>query len=232
MSDNSANSLVSYMHYEKHTEFSMKQLIYLKIKRMLDLILAIVLLIPASIIMFIFAFWIKAESKGPVLYSQRRPGYKKRIFSIYKLRSMRLELADELGRPLTDKERLTKSGYWARKTSIDELPQLFNIMKGEMSFIGPRPQLINDLPSFTDEQLCRFDVLPGITSLPAIHGRNNQSLKTKYNWDTYYVKNIGLKIDMEIFFKTIIQIFLQKDIDDEVNEVIPAAMIMTDDKNE
>ena len=98
-----------------------------------------------------------------------------------------------------------------------------------MALIGPRPQLINDLPTFTEEQMIRFEVLPGITSLAALHGRNNQPLDEKYGWDTYYVKNISFKLDLYIFFKTIIQIFSQQDIDDEINDVIPAAEIMSDD---
>lgn len=224
------SNLPDYGKYHTHTNFSKRQKIYIHIKRILDFVLAIILLIPALLVMSVFAIWIKLESKGAIVYTQRRPGYKKKIFTIYKLRSMRTELRDKNGRPLTDKERLTKSGYWIRKTSIDELPQLYNILKGEMSFIGPRPQLINDLESFTEEQMCRFDVLPGMTSLPAIHGRNNQDTKEKYDWDTYYVKHIGFLMDARIFFKTISQVFSQKDIDDEINNVIPAANIVTDER--
>lgn len=222
-------SYTQFLKYEQHTEFTKVQLIYIKIKRILDILLALIILIPAFFIMLAFGLWIKIESRGPVIFAQRRPGYKKKIFSIYKLRSMKIETVDKTGRPLSDKERLTKSGYWVRKTSVDELPQLINILKGEMSFIGPRPQLINDLPTFTDEQLCRFDVLPGISSLPAIHGRNNQAIKDKYDWDTYYVKHISFKLDLEIFIKTILQVISQKDIDDEINDVIPAAEIIDDD---
>lgn len=218
------------LEYKSHTDFTKTQLVYLKIKRIIDVFLVIVLMVPAFILVVIFAVWIKMETKGPVIFVQKRPGYKKKIFSIYKLRSMRIQTTDKFGRPLSDKERLTRSGYWARKTSVDELPQMINVLKGEMSFIGPRPQLINDLPTFTDEQLCRFDVLPGITSLPAVHGRNNQSIDKKYNWDAYYVKHISFKLDMEIFVKTIVQVFSQKDIDDEINDVIPAAEIIDDER--
>ncbi len=218
------------LKYEQHTEFTKGQIVYLKVKRVLDIFLAIILLLPAFFVTTVFAVWIKSESKGPIFFTQKRPGYRKRIFSIYKLRSMKIETVDGSGRFLSDKERLTKSGYWARRTSADELPQLINILKGEMSFIGPRPQLINDLPTFTDEQMCRFDILPGITSLPAIHGRNNQPIAEKYNWDTYYVKHISFMLDLKIFIKTVLLVFSQKDIDDEINDVIPAGKIINEDK--
>lgn len=216
--------------YVEITTFRKSQRIYLKIKRILDVVIAMILLLPAGVIVGAAAVWVVTESKGPVIFSQRRPGYHKKVFSIYKIRSMRVETTSSEGKPLTDRQRLTKSGEFIRKTSIDELPQILNVLKGEMSFIGPRPQLINDLPTFTKEQMCRFDVLPGITSLPGVRGRNNQDLKTKYDLDTYYVRNIGFRMDCMIFFQTIIQVFSQKDTEDEINPVIPAAEIMTDKK--
>ena len=136
---------------------------YLKVKRALDVCFALLLLLLLWPLMLLAALWVKLESPGPAIYSQRRPGYHQKIFSIYKFRSMRVETTRN-GVPLSDEERVTRSGKILRKTSIDELPQLFNILKGEMSLIGPRPQLINDLETFTDEQLIRFEVLPGITS--------------------------------------------------------------------
>ena len=149
---------------------------------------------------------------------------------MYKLRSMRMETRDKSGRALTDDERLTLSGKIARKTSIDELPQLINILKGEMSFIGPRPFLINDLGTYNEEQLVRFEVLPGITSWTAIHGRNNQSIQDKYNQEIYYVNNISFKLDMQIFFKTITLVLSQKDVDDHTTEGRLGAEIIEDDK--
>ena len=186
------------MAYTSRYTFTSKQQRYLKIKRFLDVFFAVLLLIPGSIIMGICIIWIRLESKGPAIFQQRRPGYHQEIFSIYKLRSMRIELNGEDGHPLSDDERMTKSGNFIRKTSIDELPQLINILKGEMSFIGPRPFLINDLGTYNEEQLVRFDVLPGITSWTAIHGRNNQTIQEKYNHEIYYVNNIGLKLDAYI----------------------------------
>ena len=202
----------------------------MKVKRVLDFVLALLLLFPASVVILVFVIWIRLESKGPAIFRQRRPGYHQKIFTIYKLRSMRIETRDKTGRSLTDQERLTRSGNVARKTSIDELPQLINILKGEMSFIGPRPFLINDLGTYNEEQLVRFEVLPGMTSWTAIHGRNNQSIQDKYNQEIYYVNHISFKLDMQIFLKTIGLVFSQKDVEDHVNDGRIAAEIIEDEK--
>jgi lipopolysaccharide/colanic/teichoic acid biosynthesis glycosyltransferase len=216
--------------YVSHYKFTAKQKRYLKVKRCLDVILAIMLLIPAGIAIAITSIWIKLESKGPVIYKQRRPGYHQEIFTIYKLRSMRIETTDKNGRPLSDQERMTKSGNFARKTSIDELPQLINILKGEMTFIGPRPFLINDLGTYNEEQLIRFEVLPGMTSWTSIHGRNNQTIQEKYNHEIYYVKNISFALDLHIFLKTIGLVLSRKDVEDHVTDGRIAAEIMSDIK--
>jgi lipopolysaccharide/colanic/teichoic acid biosynthesis glycosyltransferase len=218
------------MAYVSKHVFTEKQKRYLKIKRVLDILLALILLIPASIIMLVFAIWIRLESKGPAIFKQRRPGYHQNIFTLYKLRSMRIETRDKDGKALSDQERMTLSGKVARKTSVDELPQLLNILKGEMSFIGPRPFLINDLDSYNEEQLVRFEVLPGITSWTAIHGRNNQTLQEKYDQEIYYVNHISFAIDMKIFFKTIGLVLSQKDVEDHVTDGRIAAEIIEDDK--
>lgn len=218
------------MSYVSKHEFTPKQKRYLKVKRGLDILFALLLLIPASLIMGLCIVWIKLESKGPAIFKQRRPGYHQEIFSIYKLRSMRTETVGKDGHALTDQERMTKSGNFVRKTSIDELPQLINILKGDMSFIGPRPFLINDLGTYNEEQLVRFEVLPGITSWTAIHGRNNQTIQDKYNQEIYYVNNISFGLDMKIFFKTIALVFSQKDVEDHTTEGRIGAEIIEDDK--
>ena len=123
---------------------------YIKVKRLFDICFSLLLLLLLWPLMLLAALWVKMESSGPVIYSQRRPGYHQKIFSIYKFRSMRVETTRN-GVPLSDNERITRSGNILRKTSIDELPQLFNILKGEMSLIGPRPQLINDLEAFMSD---------------------------------------------------------------------------------
>lgn len=218
------------MAYVSTHQFTAQQKRYLKIKRFLDLLLAMILLVPASVIMLFFIIWIRLESKGAAIFKQRRPGYHQEIFTMYKLRSMRVEMRDKNGWALTDQERMTVSGRIARKTSMDELPQLINIIRGEMSFIGPRPFLINDLGTYSKEQLIRFDVLPGMSSWTSIHGRANQSIESKYNHEIYYVNNISFKLDMEIFMKTIALVFSQKDVEDHVTEGRLAAEIIEDDK--
>lgn len=210
--------------YTYHYNFTKKQKRYLKVKRLLDIIFAILLLILTAPIMLLAIIWIKCESTGDAIFRQKRPGYHQKIFTIYKLRSMRVDVTKD-GKALTDAERTTKSGRFIRKTSIDELPQLVNIIKGEMSFIGPRPFLINDLEKYNNEQLIRFEVLPGITSWTAIHGRNNIAEQDKFNYEIYYVKNIGFRIDFQIFIKTIALVLSGKDVIDNVNERRLAAEI-------
>lgn len=206
-----------------------KQRRYLKFKRAFDVFFALFLLIILWPIMLISAVWVKLESPGSIIFSQKRPGYHQKIFKIYKFRSMRIDTTSDKGFPLSDKERLTISGRVLRKTSIDELPQLINILKGEMSFIGPRPFLINDLGNYSEEQLVRFEVLPGISSWTAIHGRNMLTIQDKYNLEIYYVNNIGFKIDLQIFLKTIVLVLMQKNIEDYINKEIPASQIISDE---
>lgn len=211
--------------YKWHIKFTKFQIRYLKIKRYLDIVLALGMLTVLWPLMLILMALIKFESPGPAIFKQKRPGYQQKIFSLYKFRSMRTETV-EGGKALTDTERLTKMGKFVRKTSLDELPQLINILKGEMSFIGPRPFLINDLEKYTEEQKIRFDVLPGITSWTAIHGRNNIPEQEKFNYEIEYVKRIGPKIDLEIFLKTVALVFSGKDVEDHVNEQRIAAEIL------
>lgn len=203
--------------YASSHTFTRYQNIYLHLKRLFDFILAILLGIVLSPVLLVAAIWIKCESKGPVIFKQRRPGYRQNIFTMYKFRSMRTELVSSTdGHFLTSEERLTKSGKFLRKTSVDELPQLWNIVKGEMSFIGPRPFLINDLGTYSEDQLIRFELLPGITSWTAIHGRASVDIQDKYNHEIYYVNNIGFKVDFEVFWKTIFLVFSGNDVEDKV----------------
>lgn len=218
------------MAYISNHKFTPAQKRYLKVKRVLDVLFTLFLLPPSTFIVLVFSVWIRLESKGPVIFKQKRTGYHQKIFTMYKLRSMKIETRDKNGRALKDQERMTRSGHFVRKTSIDELPQLINILKGEMSFIGPRPFLINDLGTYSKEQMVRFEVLPGITSWTAIHGRNNQLLQEKYNQEIYYVDHISFKLDVKIFFRTIALVFSQKDIEDQVNGGRIAAHIIEDDE--
>ena len=175
---------------------------YVKIKRVIDLLFAIILLIPAFLIMLCAAVAIRLGSQGPVLFKQDRPGKDGIIFTIYKFRTMRLE-TEKNGQSLSDMERMTRVGTVLRKFSVDELPQLLNILKGDMSFIGPRPLLVQYLERYTPEQMRRHDVTPGISGWAQINGRNGVDLETRFEYDVWYVEHISFGVDLRIFLKTL-----------------------------
>lgn len=179
---------------------------YLYIKRLLDFLFALLLLIIASPILLAVTISLKVENiKEPILFKQERPGKDSKIFFVYKFRSMKVE-TERNGQKLSDRERLTKIGAILRKTSIDELPQLLNILKGEMSFIGPRPLLVKYLPYYTDEEKKRHKVLPGISGWAQVNGRNTISWEEKFKFDIEYVENVSLIFDIKILLLTIYRI--------------------------
>lgn len=187
------------------------------VKRILDFIFSIVLLIILLPIMLIAAIAIKIEDpKGPVLFKQKRPGKDADIFEVYKFRTMRVE-TERNGKPLSDMERMTKVGLFLRKTSIDELPQLFNIIRGEMSFIGPRPLLVEYLPYYTEEEMKRHDVTPGITGLAQVSGRNNLDWDERFKKDIEYVEKCSFILDIKIVFLTIFKIVRRSDVAQDTN---------------
>lgn len=179
---------------------------YIKIKTILDFILAVIMLIILSPVMLVTAILIKFTSKGSILFKQKRPGKNGKIFTVYKFRTM-ITTTTKKGKTLSDVERMTKLGKLLRKTSIDELPQLFNIIKGDMSFIGPRPLLVRYLPYYTKQQRRRHEVKPGISGWAQVNGRNAISWEQKFKLDVWYVDNISFKLDLKIFFMTITKIF-------------------------
>ena len=183
---------------------------YTKVKRLFDLLLSIVLVLIFAIPMIIVAICIKAEDGGPVIYKSKRMGKGLKEFNTYKFRSMKTE-REELHSELTHDEMVTKIGKIIRKTSIDELPQLFNIIKGEMSFIGPRPWIPEYYEWFTDEQKRRVKVLPGISGLAQVKGRNGIDIFEKINYDLQYVDNISFKEDVKLVFETIKTVFSKAD---------------------
>lgn len=182
---------------------------YIKIKRIIDVTFAILLLIIFMIPMLIVAIAIKIEDKGPVLYKSKRMGKDLQIINVYKFRSMRCD-RKELESKLTHEQMVTKVGKVIRKTSLDELPQFFNILKGEMSFIGPRPWILEYYEWLTDEQKKRASVLPGMSGMTQVNGRNGISIEKKIEYDLYYVKNMSLGLDIKIAFKTVNQVFSKK----------------------
>ncbi|MGB9975793.1 sugar transferase [Thermovenabulum sp.] len=191
------------------------------IKRILDFIFAVILLIIASPIMLLAAIAIKIEDpKGPVLFTQKRPGKDAKIFTIYKFRTMKVETEKD-GRKLTDFERMTKVGSFLRKASIDELPQLFNIIRGEMSFIGPRPLLVDYLKYYSKEQMRRHEVLPGISGWAQVNGRNAITWEEKFNYDIWYVDNLSFLVDLKILFMTIYNVLKREGINNSKFDTMP-----------
>ncbi len=180
-------------------------------KTLFDKTLAFVLIIFFAPIYIAVAFLIWWKMGTPILFRQLRPGYKEKIFGIYKFRTMTNEV-DENGELLPDEERLKGIGKFIRTTSLDELPQLFNVLKGEMSFVGPRPLLVEYLPLYNEEQKRRHDVLPGITGWAQVNGRNAISWEQKFEYDVWYVDNKSFLLDIKILWMTFLKVIGRKDI--------------------
>jgi len=182
------------------------------IKRFFDLLFSIIILIITFPILLLSIFTLMISNRSTkVLFFQLRPGLNEKIFKLVKIKTMN-DKVDSDGKLLPDKERMTKIGKILRKSSIDELPQLWNVLKGDMSLIGPRPLLVEYLSYYTSEQQRRHKVLPGITGLAQIYGRNSLQFNERFVLDVWYVDNISLKLDLLIFYKTIIKIFRSEDV--------------------
>ena len=194
---------------------------YMRLKRVLDLLLALLLSPLALLIVSLCYAGIKLESHGPTFFVQERPGYKGKIFRIYKLRTMSVE-TERNGVPLSDMERMTRMGRVIRACSFDELPQLYNILRGEMSFIGPRPLLVKYLPLYTKEQMRRHDVLPGISGWAQVNGRNEISWEQKFERDVWYVDHVCFRLDVKIFWMTICNVLRREGINSGSNDTMAA----------
>ncbi|NER16885.1 sugar transferase [Spongiivirga citrea] len=181
------------------------------IKRLIDILGALVLLIVFSPILLVVSVVLIFAIKGTPFFTQRRPGKNEEIFSVVKFKSMTDE-KDENGELLPDHTRLTKIGKFIRKTSLDELPQLFNVLKGDMSFIGPRPLLIRYLPYYTQEEKTRHSIRPGITGLAQVSGRNFLNWDERLAKDAFYVKNLSFLMDVKIVLTTIKNVITSKDV--------------------
>ena len=181
------------------------------LKPLFDRLVALAILLPASPFLALTALLIYFKMGPPVLFTQPRPGQNGKIFNIYKFRTMTDE-RDEQGELLSDGERLKGIGKTIRALSIDELPQLFNVLKGDMSIIGPRPLLVEYLPLYSEEQRRRHNVKPGITGWAQVNGRNAISWKEKFALDCYYVDHISFLLDLKILLMTIKKVFMREDI--------------------
>ncbi len=172
------------------------------IKRFMDFLIAALSIIIFSPLLIMLAILVRVKLGGPVIFKQERPGLNGKVFKLYKFRTM-TDAKDENGNLLDDEYRLTSFGKKLRSTSLDELPELYNILKGDMSIVGPRPLLVKYLPLYNDEQKRRHDVRPGLTGLAQVSGRNAITWTEKFNKDIEYVDNVSLGLDISIFFKTI-----------------------------
>lgn len=193
----------------------MKGGIYRKyFKRPMDIILSLIALIVLSPILLIVALLVRIKLGSPVIFKQQRPGLNEKIFIMYKFRTMTDE-RDENGELLSDSIRLTKFGRLLRASSLDELPELFNILKGDMSIVGPRPQLVRDMVFMTKEQRQRHSVLPGLTGWAQVNGRNDISWEEKLLLDLEYIDNISFIRDWKIIFMTATKVFKREGISTE-----------------
>ena len=184
------------------------------IKRILDFVLslgALLMLSPVLLVLTVLGAW---KMKGNPFFTQRRPGKDEKIFKLIKFRSMTCE-KDSRGNLLPDEQRLTRYGKLLRATSLDELPELINILKGDMSIVGPRPLLVKYLPLYNQEQKHRHDVRPGLTGWAQVNGRNTLSWEDKFRHDVWYVRNISFGLDVKILFMTVKKVFVREGISSE-----------------
>lgn len=184
------------------------------IKRPMDFMLSLIASIMLSPVFLIVAFLVKTKLGSPVLFKQERPGLNGTIFKMYKFRTMTDE-KNENGELLPDSVRLTKFGKFLRSTSLDELPGLFNIFKGDMSIIGPRPLLVQYLPLYNEHQKRRHEVRPGLSGLAQVNGRNAISWEEKFNYDVEYVDNVSFITDWKIILLTIKKVFIREGINSQ-----------------
>ena len=186
------------------------------IKRLLDFTLSILALIILSPVLLVTALLVRIKLGSPIIFHQERPGKSEKIFRLYKFRSMTDE-CDENGNLLPDDERLTRFGRTLRSTSLDELPELWNILRGDMSIVGPRPLLVKYLPLYNEEQRHRHDVRPGLTGWAQANGRNAISWEEKFKLDVWYVQHISFLVDVKVIFMTVKKVFCRDGISSETS---------------
>ena len=182
------------------------------IKRFLDILLSGIALIVLSPVMLMTAILVRCKLGGPVIFCQERPGKNEKIFKLYKFHTMRDAIDPKTGEPLPDEQRISPFGMKLRALSLDELPELWNILKGDMSIVGPRPLLVKYLPRYNEEQSHRHDVRPGLTGWAQVHGRNLLSWESRFAHDVWYVRNIGFLTDLKVILLTVRCVFAREGI--------------------
>lgn len=198
-------------------------MIYKYIKRILDIISSLLAIIILSPLLAVTAVLVKTKLGSPVLFRQERPGKDEKIFTLMKFRTMTDE-RDENGELLPDEVRLTKFGKFLRSTSIDELPELFNILKGDMSVIGPRPLLVEYIPRYNEHQHRRHEVRPGLSGWAQVNGRNTVSWEDKFDMDVHYVDNYSFAMDVKILFMTVLNVLKKEGISSQTSATMEVFM--------
>lgn len=198
-------------------------MIYKYIKRILDIISSLLAIFILSPLLAVTAVLVKTKLGSPVLFKQERPGKDEKIFTLMKFRTMTDE-RDENGELLPDEVRLTKFGKFLRSTSIDELPELFNILKGDMSVIGPRPLLVEYIPRYNEHQHRRHEVRPGLSGWAQVNGRNTVSWEDKFDMDVHYVDNYSFAMDVKILFMTVLNVLKKEGISSETSATMEVFM--------
>lgn len=191
------------------------------LKRSVDIVLSLLGLLLLSPVILVLAWLIRRKLGSPVLFRQVRPGLNGRPFEMIKFRTMR-DATDSEGRPLPDGERMTPFGSFLRSSSLDELPGLWNVLKGDMSLVGPRPLLMQYLPLYTPEQHRRHELKPGVTGWAQVNGRNSLSWEEKFDLDVWYVDNQSLWLDLRILFLTVKKVLIKEGISQENNATMEA----------
>ncbi len=192
-------------------------------KRSLDVLLATSGLLVLSPLLALLALVVRLNMGTPVLFRQVRPGYKGRPFTTLKFRTM-TDAHDACGNLLPDAKRLTRMGRWLRRSSLDELPELWNVLRGEMSLVGPRPLLMEYLERYTPEQMRRHEMRPGITGWAQVNGRNALTWEDKFRLDVWYVDHCSLALDLRIILRTILSVLLQQGISQQGHATMPEFM--------
>ena len=187
-------------------------------KRIIDISLSVIFILLFWWLYIIIVILVRGKLGSPVIFRQKRPGLNEKIFTMYKFRTM-TDKKDENGNLLPDKDRLTKFGKFLRSTSLDEIPELWNVLKGQMSLVGPRPLLVEYLSKYTTEEKKRHEVKPGITGFAQVNGRNNTTWEERFKNDIYYVENVSFLLDIKIIIKTFLKVIKKSDINQ--NEDIP-----------
>ena len=187
-------------------------------KRIIDIFLSVIFILLFWWLYIIIVILVRRKLGGPVIFRQKRPGLNEKIFTMYKFRTMTDE-KDKEGNLLSDKDRLTKFGKFLRSTSLDEIPELWNVIKGEMSLVGPRPLLVSYLAKYNEYEKRRHEVRPGITGFAQVNGRNNTTWEDRFKNDIYYVENISFLLDIKIIIKTFLKVIKKSDINQ--NEDVP-----------